>query len=251
MKVGMTGCTGRMGQTLIHEITSGAFDGLELAGGCDRADADISLMPFTTFESPDKLFEESDCVIDFTLPAATSRHIDLAVEHNTPLVIGTTGLGEEIEKKIEEAAKTVPVFYAANMSIGVNLLIALVEQAASKLGPEWDIEIFETHHKHKIDSPSGTAISLGKAAKAGRGGKGEFVTDRDGKRNQGDIGYAVQRGGEVIGEHTVTFFAGAERIELSHKAANRSLFAHGALRAAQWLSGKPAGLYSMRDVLGL
>ena len=250
MKLGITGCTGRMGSTLIREIQSGAFEGLDLAGGSDRQGADLSLLPYPTFESTKDLFEASDAVIDFTLPEATQAHIALAVETKTPLIIGTTGLNKEIENDITKASKTIAIFTSANMSLGVNLLMALVEQTASKLGPDWDIEIFETHHKHKIDSPSGTALALGKSAQKGRGG-GDFVIDRAGKRNTGDIGYAVQRGGDVIGEHTVTFFGGAERIELGHKASDRKLFAHGALKAAQWINGKPPGFYSMKDVLGL
>ena len=155
---------------------------------------------------------------------------------------------------IKQAADKTLIVYAANMSIGVNMILALVKQAGERLGPEWDIEIFETHHHHKIDSPSGTALALGKAAQAGRG-SGDFVTDRTGKRNQGDIGYAVQRGGDIVGEHTVTFFGQGERIEIGHKATNRDLFAKGALHATQWALEKSKagsrGLYSMQDVLGL
>lgn len=236
MKIGITGYKGRMGQMLVKEIE--ADDALEFAGGTEQGD------------DPDELFQNSDVIIDFTLPEATRKHIWLAAKHKTPLVIGTTGLSENDEKEISDASKETTIIYAANMSVGVNLLMALVEQAASKLGPEWDIEIFETHHKHKIDSPSGTALALGKSARHGRGG-GDFVTDRVGKRKEGDIGYAVQRGGNVIGEHTVTFFSEDERIELGHVASDRSLFAKGALRAAKWTEGKSGGLFSMRDVLGL
>jgi 4-hydroxy-tetrahydrodipicolinate reductase len=130
------------------------------------------------------------------------------------------------------------------------MLLALVEQTASRLGIDWDIEVFETHHNQKIDSPSGTALALGKAAQIGRG-SGDFVTDRTGKRKEGDIGYAVQRGGDVVGEHDVTFFSQGERITLGHKATDRRLFAKGALRAAEWIKGKENGLYSMKDVLDL
>jgi 4-hydroxy-tetrahydrodipicolinate reductase len=159
-------------------------------------------------------------------------------------------LNERIEQDLRTAAQKAPILYTANMSIGVNLIVSLVEQAAQKLGTDWDIEIFETHHHMKIDSPSGTALALGKAAQAGRDG-GDFVTDRTGKRKTGDIGYAVQRGGDVVGEHTVTFFGKGERIEIGHKATDRALFARGALKAAQWLGGQPPGLYSMKSVLGL
>jgi len=236
MKIGITGCNGRMGKTLTNLIESA--DGLELSGGIDQGD------------DAENLFKNSDVVIDFTIPDATMNHLDLAVQTGTPLVIGTTGLNEDQEALLQSSANKTPILYAANMSVGVNMLMALVEQAASRLGDDWDIEIFETHHHHKIDSPSGTALALGKSARNGRNG-GDFVTDRAGKRKAGDIGYAVQRGGDVVGEHDVTFFSQGERLILGHKATDRALFAKGALRAARWLTNKPAGLYSMKDVLDL
>ncbi len=236
MKVGITGYKGRMGQSIIHLIED--TDDLEFAGGIDQGDEALPL------------FEKADVVIDFTRPEPTIKHAELAAKTKTALVIGTTGLSDDQEAKLAEYAKDTAILYAANMSVGVNLLMALVEQAAARLSDEWDIEVFETHHHHKIDSPSGTALALGKSARAGRGG-GDFVTDREGKRNQGDIGYAVQRGGDVIGEHTVTFFGDGERVELGHKASDRSLFAKGALRGTRWVKDKPAGLYSMRDVLDI
>lgn len=236
MKIGVTGCKGRVGQILVQEIE--AAEDLEFAGGIDQGD-----------DAKD-LFEKADVIIDFTRPAATVEHAKLAAQTKTALVIGTTGLSEEQEKELDKAAQQTPIVYAANMSVGVNILLALVEQAARRLGVEWDIEVFETHHNQKIDSPSGTALALGKAARDGRNG-GEFVTDRTGKRQQGDIGYAVQRGGDVVGEHDVTFFSQGERLVLGHKATDRRLFAAGALRAARWVHGKPAKLYSMKDVLDL
>ncbi|MCI5060620.1 MAG: 4-hydroxy-tetrahydrodipicolinate reductase [Alphaproteobacteria bacterium] len=237
MKIGVAGHQGRIGQLLVKEIEQ-ASD-LEFTGGFGKGD------------NPTPIFKNADIVIDFTTPEATIKNLTHATENKTSLVIGTTGLTQEQEEKIKGTAQSVPVLYAANMSLGVNLLLSLVEQAASRLGPEWDIEIFETHHRHKIDSPSGTALSLGHAAKQGRGGKGDFITERAGKRSKGDIGFAVQRGGEVIGEHDVTFFGGCEQLTLSHKATDRALFVKGALHAARWLAGKPAGLYSMKDVLNL
>ena len=241
IKIGITGASGRMGQSLINVIEN--TEGLTLSGAVDKGD---DLAPF---------FKNADVVIDFTIPEATMAHIDMAVQTGTALVIGTTGLSDDQEAILKSSANKTPILYAANMSVGVNMLIALVEQTASRLGIDWDIEIFETHHHHKIDSPSGTALALGKGAQSGRAktvkGGGDFVTDRTGKRQAGDIGYAVQRGGDVVGEHDVTFFGEGERITLGHKATDRSLFAKGAVRAASWLSDKPAGLYSMRDVLGL
>lgn len=237
MKIGVTGYKGRMGQLLVAEIKK--TDRLEFVGGIDMSD------------DAEPLFKEADVVIDFSVPDATITHARLAANHQTALVIGTTGLNEKQEERLKQAAEKTAILYTANMSVGVNMLFALVEQAASRLGIEWDVEILETHHNHKIDAPSGTALALGKATRKGRNGKGDFVTDRTGKRNQGDIGYAVQRGGDVVGEHDVTFFNQGERITLSHKATDRRLFAAGAVRAAQWVKGKPAGLYSMKDVLGL
>lgn len=225
-----------MGRMLVQAVESDPE--LSFAGGIEAG------------EDPEELFDTADVVIDFTTPEATRKHIWLAAKSGTKLVIGTTGLNETDEQEIHDAAKETAILYAANMSIGVNILLALVEQAAARLGPQWDIEISETHHKHKIDAPSGTALALGKAAQKGRGG-GDFVTDRTGPRKDGDIGFAVQRGGNVIGDHTVTFFSENERITLGHAAGDRSLFAQGALRAAKWLESRSSGLYSMRDVLDL
>ncbi|MEM9469136.1 MAG: 4-hydroxy-tetrahydrodipicolinate reductase [Pseudomonadota bacterium] len=236
MKIGVTGYKGRVGQLLVEHINTA--EDLEFAGGIDKGD------------DAETLFDKADIIIDFTRPEATVSHAKLAAETQTALVIGTTGLTKEDEDILKQAAKKTAIVYAANMSVGVNLLLALVKQAAERLGPEWDIEIFETHHHHKIDSPSGTALAIGKAAQEGRG-SGGFVTDREGARKQGDIGYAVQRGGDVVGEHMATFFGQGERIELGHKASDRSLFVKGALHAARWIKGKPAGLYSMQDVLDL
>jgi 4-hydroxy-tetrahydrodipicolinate reductase len=236
MKIGVTGYKGRVGQILVQSIQDNKA--LEFAGGIDKGD------------DPLALFQKADVVIDFSHPDATVIHADVAAQTGTALVIGTTGLSDAQEALLKTAAQKAPIVYAANMSVGVNILLALVKQAAERLSSEWDIEVFETHHHHKIDSPSGTALALGKAAREGRGG-GDFVVDREGARNQGDIGYAVQRGGDVVGEHTVTFFSQGERVELGHKASDRSLFAKGALHAAQWTKGQQAGLYSMTDVLDL
>lgn len=249
MKIGITGCLGRVGSLLVSELRSGAWDGLELAGGLER-EIRAGAPPYVTDNAED-FFEKADLVIDFTVPAATKNFAALAAAHKTALVIGTTGLGPDEEAALGKAAETVPIVYAANMSVGVTMLLALVEQAAARLGPAWDIEIFEAHHKHKIDAPSGTALALGKAAKAGRGGAGDFVRERAGKRGQGDIGFSVARGGDVVGEHIVTFYGEGERLALSHVATNRALFARGALTAALWCGKQKPGLYSMRDVLGL
>lgn len=255
IKIGITGCAGRVGSLLVQELRSGAWNekGLELVGGTVEK-SEKKTFDFFVTSSPEDLFEKADCVIDFTAPAATRAHAWLAAKHKTALVIGTTGLSKEDEMELGDAAKEAPIVYAANMSVGVNMLLALVEQTAARLGPEWDIEIFEAHHKHKVDAPSGTALAIGKAAAKGRGGTLDALAEYDrhghtGARKPGNIGFSVARGGDVVGEHTAYFYADGERIELSHRATNRALFARGALRAASWTKGKAPGLYSMRDVL--
>jgi len=256
MKIGITGCTGRVGKILIEELQSGEWDSLELSGAHARDKSKLSDTKFHVTENSEELFKNADAVIDFTLPEALPAHLLLAAKHKTALIIGTTGIDENGEKAIEKAARDTTIIYAANMSLGVNLLFALVERAAESLNDDWDIEIFESHHKHKIDAPSGTALAIGKAAAKGR--KVDLddvkVTARNsvtGERKKGDIGFSVARGGDVVGEHTAFFYGAGERIEISHLARDRSLFARGALQAAKWCEGKPAGLYSMKDVLGL
>ncbi len=230
-RIGVFGCTGRVGQLLVKELQSGHWEGLSLAGGSVRPGLPAN-EDFYTTDHPEKLFERADVLVDFTTPDATAKHVWLAAKHHKPIVIGTTGLNAAQEKELRDAAKECAIVYAANMSVGVNLLLALVEQAAARL-PGWDIQIAETHHRHKKDAPSGTALALGRAT------------------GEDNIGYAVQRGGDIVGEHTVAFFGEGERIELGHKATDRALFARGALRAALWVKDQDYGLYSMRDVLGL
>ncbi len=249
-KIGVLGCTGRVSHLIVQELKARHWGpNVTLAGGTVKPGYPKETDFYVT-EDPDDLFERSDIVIDFTTADASAKHIWLAAKHHKPYVIGTTGLTDAQEQEINDAAKEAPILYATNMSLGVNMLLALVEQAAAKLGPEWDIEIAETHHKHKVDAPSGTALALGKAAASGRNSAFSPIINREGERKSGDIGFSVQRGGDVAGEHNVTFFAEGERLELGHKAGNRALFAKGALRAALWLKDQPYGLYSMRDVLG-
>ncbi len=247
MKIGVAGYTGRLGQLLIAELQADKHPSIEFVGGSSRMAHKES---FNVYTASEDLFHVSDCVIDFTTPEATLHHIHTAAKTKKKLIVGTTGLAEEHYKALAEAAKKTAIIQAANTSVGVNLLLALVEEAAKKLGRAWDIEIFELHHKSKVDSPSGTALALANAAKEGRG-HGNFANFRTGKRVDGDIGFAVSRGGDVVGEHMVTFFGAGERLELGHKATDRALFARGAIQAAQWLHGQPPGLYAMRDVLGL
>jgi 4-hydroxy-tetrahydrodipicolinate reductase len=197
--------------------------------------------------------DHGDVLVDFSAPAALQASLDRAVSAGVPILIGTTGLDELAGRRIEDAAKQVAVLRAANTSLGVALLAELVERAAHVLGPEWDIEISETHHRMKADAPSGTALALGEAAARGRAGRLNAERGRDGtglKRQAGAVGFASLRGGTVAGDHDVMFLGNDERLILSHRAENRMIFARGALAAAGFLAGKPAGLYSMRDVIG-
>ncbi len=255
MKIGVVGCLGRVGSLLVEEILSGNWDGAELAGGTVLPGEEQETGYFITSDAAE-LFARADVVIDFTCPTATLHHASLAAEHGKALIIGTTGLSADDEAHLTKCAEKATIMYAANMSVGVNILLALVEQAAARLDENWDIEIFEAHHKHKVDAPSGTALAIGKAAAAGRSVDLDSVAawarhGQTGARKKGDIGFSVARGGDVVGEHTATFYADGERIELGHVATNRALFAKGAIRAALWTEGKAPGLYSMKDVLGL
>lgn len=266
MKIGVLGCAGRMGRAIIGEVLGA--DGCSLAGGTEvsgnsaigqdlGALAGLEDVGLKACDNAPDLISSADAVIEFSTPEATLRHAALAAEHGTAHVIGTTGLDAESESALLEMAARTPIVWAANMSLGVNLLCGLAEQVARSLGPEaFDIEIVETHHRQKIDAPSGTALALGRAAARGRDVVLEEVSDRGrdgitGARRSGAIGFAALRGGDVVGDHSVVFAGIGERIELTHKASDRGIYARGAVHAARWLQGKPAGLYSMADVLGL
>jgi 4-hydroxy-tetrahydrodipicolinate reductase len=205
---------------------------------------------------PLALARASDVLVDFSSPKALEANLDAALAAGIPIVVGTTGLEERHHWLCDAAAQQVAVLQTGNTSLGVTLLAHLVREAASRLGEDWDIEIVETHHRRKVDAPSGTAILLGEAAASGRGIAlaDNSVRGRDGitgARKAGTIGFASLRGGEVAGDHTVQFLSDYEHLTLSHHAENRTIFAQGAVRAAQWLNGKPAGRYSMPEVLGL
>ena len=208
-------------------------------------------------DNPDFAIDQdhADVLLDFSAPDALEASLDRATAANVPILVGTTGLQPEHHEKIEAAAKQVPVIYAPNTSLGINLLRHLVEEATSRLGPEWDIEILEMHHRHKVDAPSGTALLLGQSAAKGRGStlqelsRFDRISEHPHAREPGTIGYASLRGGSVAGEHVVILATDGERIELGHRADSRMIFARGALAAARFLVGKPAGLYSMRDVI--
>jgi 4-hydroxy-tetrahydrodipicolinate reductase len=240
-KVGIIGSKGRMGQAL---IAGAAAAGLSVAGAIDAGGDPIALA------------KSSDVLIDFSSPSALVANLGAAVAAGTPIVVGTTGLEEHHHQSIDDAARHVAVLQTGNTSLGVTLLARLVREAAAKLGPDWDIEIAEMHHRHKVDAPSGTALLLGQAAAAGRGTPLESNSERGrdgvtGPRASGAIGFASLRGGSVAGDHTVYLATENERIELTHRAENRTIFANGALKAAVWLKGQPAGRYTMDQVLGL
>jgi 4-hydroxy-tetrahydrodipicolinate reductase len=251
IRIGICGISGRMGKVFADELTSGHWPDLVFSIGGARGRDDF---PFPVTSDPAALFSAADVVIDFTVPEATRRHAALAAQTGTPLIVGTTGLSPDDEIHLKKASETAPILVSANMSLGVNLLLSLVQQAARVLGPDFDIEISETHHRHKVDAPSGTALSLGHAAASGRG---QYLADltiptrsgHTGPRPAGGIGFGVLRGGNVAGDHGVNFLGDAEHVTLSHHAVNRSIFARGALRAAQWIYGREAGYYGMVDVL--
>lgn len=265
MRLVVAGAGGRMGRTLIAAIA--AMDGVVLAGAVEASGSAVigrdsgelsglgkNGIPVTTDPAP--LLAKADGLIDFTIPAATVIFAELMAKTGGVHIIGTTGLSGGDDKMIAEASKRVVTVKSGNMSLGVNLLAALVKRVAKTLDEEFDIEIVEMHHNKKIDAPSGTALLLGKAAAEGRGVDlaKRSVRARDGHtgaRKAGDIGFAALRGGTVVGDHNVIFAGPAERIELAHKAEDRMIFARGALKAALWARGQKPGLYSMADVLGL
>jgi 4-hydroxy-tetrahydrodipicolinate reductase len=265
LKIAIAGAAGRMGRTLtrvVHQIGT-----VELVGGLESKGSAhvghdmgrLSGLGEIDAEIVDDLLEllpRADAVIDFTTPAASVAIAELAAQTRIVHVIGTTGFAAEDDTRIRAAARHARIVKSGNMSLGVNLLAALVRQAAQALGEEFDIEIVEMHHRHKVDAPSGTALLLGEAAASGRGIDlaTRSILGRDGHtgaRPYGDIGFATLRGGSVVGEHVVIFAGDDERLELCHKAQSREIFARGALKAAQWAFDKKPGLYGMADVLGL
>ena len=240
-RIGIIGSAGRMGQALQAAIAAAGHD---YAGGIDK-DGD-----------PASLVAHSDVLVDFSVPAALEGNLEAAIAAGVPIVVGTTGLEERHHWLIDAAAVSIPVLQTGNTSLGITLLAHLVREAAERLGPDWDIEIVETHHRMKRDAPSGTALLLGEAAAGGRGEALDDVAQRGrdgitGARVPGTIGFASLRGGSVAGDHAVHFLADNERLTLSHLAENRDIFARGAVRAAQWLLGRTPGRYTMRQVLDL
>jgi 4-hydroxy-tetrahydrodipicolinate reductase len=265
MRIAVLGAAGRMGQALTRALAE--TPGCAIAGGIEAegspaigqdlgAVAGLDPLGVAITHDPLPLFAHVDGVLDFTSPAATVAFAGLAAQARIVHVIGTTGFSDGDLARLEAAARHATIVKAGNMSMGVNLLAALTARVAETLGPEFDIEILEMHHRHKRDAPSGTSLMLGNAAAEGRkvALADHSVRTRDGDtgpRRDGDIGFAALRGGDVVGEHRVIFAGPGERIELAHIASDRGIFARGAVRAALWARGRPPGLYSMADVLGI
>jgi 4-hydroxy-tetrahydrodipicolinate reductase len=265
LRIAVLGVSGRMGGALLKALdempgaklhSATASPGSRWIGQDASAPHSGASRAVKISGNPVEALQGATVAIDFTLPDATATNLDAALRAKCALVLGTTGHDSAQRQLILDAARQIPIVWAANTSLGVNLLLKLVELAAATLGDDYDLEIFEAHHRNKKDAPSGTALALGRAAAQGRkvvlNDVAEF--NRHGQsqpRRRGAIGFSVFRGGDVVGDHTVTFAGIGERIELTHKASDRMAFARGAMQAAQWLVAKPPGLYSMADVLGL
>ena len=266
IKVAIAGAAGRMGRELVEAITHSESD-IAVSVATVRADdpalgVDVGLLAVgsalgvETVAELDSVLDDFDVLIDFTTPEATLQHLALCQQNRKAMVIGTTGFSESQHQRIANSGETIPIVFAPNMSIGVNLCFNLLEQAARVLGDDVDIEIIEAHHRHKKDAPSGTALKMGEivaqaldrnlqqVALYGREGMGE-------ERDRKTIGFSTVRAGDIVGDHTVIFAGLGERVEITHKASSRMTFAIGAVRAANWIADKDPGLYSMRDALNL
>ncbi|MBN7795110.1 4-hydroxy-tetrahydrodipicolinate reductase [Parahaliea mediterranea] len=264
VRVGITGAAGRMGRTLVEAVA--AAEGLQLAAALERPDSSLVGADAGELAGQGKngiavagdladVVGDIDVLIDFSVPDATLANVALCAEHGVAVVIGTTGFTPKQQARIDAAASRVGVCKASNFSTGVNLCFKLLDMAARVLGDDVDVEIVEAHHRHKIDAPSGTALSMGGvvANALGRDLAEVAVYGREGQtgaRDRDTIGFATVRAGDIVGDHTVLFAAEGERIEITHKASSRMSFARGAVRAARWLAGRDAGLYDMQDVLG-
>jgi len=265
MKIAIAGAAGRMGRALIEAVHEA--EGVELAGALERPDHPLlgkdagevaGIGPLGVPLSADREAVAGGCevLIDFTLPESTVADVAACREAGCAMVIGTTGLSPEQQAAIREAAEAIPIVWAPNMSVGVNLCLKLLDLAARVLGDEVDIEIIEAHHRHKVDAPSGTALAMGEVVARALGRDLDEVAvygrqGHTGERPREVIGFETIRAGDIVGEHTVMFAGIGERVEIAHKASSRMTFAKGAVRAARWLEGRPPGLYDMQDVLGL
>lgn len=263
-RIGILGAGGRMGRILIQAVQEAGY---RLAAAIERPEssligadagelAGVGSLGVNVVGDLASVLKDCDVVIDFTAPAATEQHLKLCRAEGVAMVIGTTGFSDQQKELLEDTAKHIPVVYAANYSVGVNVSIKLLELAAKVFGDTVDIEIIEAHHRHKVDAPSGTALMMGEAVAdtLGRRLKDVAVYGREGHtgpRDRQTIGFETIRGGDIVGEHTVMFIGEGERVEVTHKATNRMNFASGAVRAAAWVVGRDARKYDMKDVLGL
>ena len=263
IRISIPGGNGRMGKTLINQILSAndlsignasclpneAEKGIDLGllVGQNKVNKFLS-------DNKDVIFENTDVIIDFTVPEASLYHAETASEKGIPIVIGTTGINEKGFSKLKEFSKKIPIVYSANFSIGITVMEGIIDDAVKKLGENWDIEVLETHHNKKVDSPSGTALLIGNAAAKARNKdlNDVMVTARNGmvgERKKTEIGFAVLRGGDVVGEHSIRFYNENERLEFNHVATNRSIFANGAIRSAIWAFNSSSGFYNLKDVI--
>ncbi|MFY2507814.1 4-hydroxy-tetrahydrodipicolinate reductase [Vibrio pectenicida] len=265
VRIAIAGAAGRMGRNLVKathqnplaqvgtgsERPESSLVGVDIGELCGEGKFDVVLT-----DELNKQIDQFDVIIDFTAPASTLANLELCRQHGKSIVIGTTGFTEHERELIEKTAAKIPVVMASNYSVGVNLVFKLLEKAAKVMGDYCDIEVVEAHHRYKVDAPSGTAISMGEAIAGAMGNKLSDVAvyTREGitgERTKDEIGFATIRAGDIVGEHTAMFADIGERVEITHKATDRMTFANGAVKAAVWLKDKPAGLYSMTDVLGL
>ena len=264
-RIAVMGAAGRMGKTLIEAVS--LAEGAQLSAAIDRADSSLigadagelvglGKVGVTLAGDLSAVIDDFDVLIDFTHPSVTLKNLEVCRQAGKAMVIGTTGFTPEEKQQLSEAAKQIPIVFAANFSVGVNLCLKLLDTAARVLGDDVDIEIIEAHHRHKVDAPSGTALRMGEvvANALGRDLQKVAVYGREGQtgaRERETIGFATVRAGDVVGDHTVLFAADGERVEITHKASSRMTFAKGAVRSALWLQGRSAALYDMQDVLGL
>ncbi|MBW3697119.1 4-hydroxy-tetrahydrodipicolinate reductase [Vibrio sp. T187] len=265
VRVAIAGAAGRMGRNLVKathqnpqasvgtgsERPESSLVGVDIGELCGEGQFNVALV-----DDLEKAIDDFDVIVDFTAPVSTIANIELCKKHSKKLVIGTTGFSEEEKLVIDAASKEIPIIMAPNYSVGVNLVFKLLEKAAKVMGDYCDVEIVEAHHRHKVDAPSGTAIGMGEAIAGAMGNELNDVAvwareGITGERTKDEIGFATIRAGDIIGEHTAMFADIGERVEITHKATDRMTFANGAIKAAVWLDSKPAGFYTMTDVLGL
>ncbi len=262
-RISIPGGNGRMGKTLIKEILDAdkvSLSNCTCLTGEPELGVDLGILAgknkIDKYLTDDKfsIVENTDVIIDFTVPEASLFHAKIAAENRVPIVIGTTGFNEKQLSELKEIGKIIPIVYSANFSIGIALMQDLIEDSVKKLGLDWDIEILESHHNQKVDAPSGTALLIGNVAAEARNQKLKDVMSVSrngiiGKRNKSEIGFAIIRGGDIVGEHSIKFFDQSERIEINHIANNRNIFAKGAVRSAIWSIDNNPGFYSLKDVL--